>query len=192
MTAQDRVRWDDIYRNQTSKPYPAPDPLLFDYVPPVMDGQMRRGMDLAGGFGQNGLWLASQGYVVDILDISRVALSRARGEMAMRNLRNVNLLQVDLDDCELDEQHYHIACVFRYLKRSFFPRLMASLVPGGRIIYESLNVLYLDLVPEFNQEFLLSLGELESIFEGWEVLFYEENDHISQIVAIKPGDPLEE
>ncbi len=190
MTAQDRVRWDDIYRKRTSKPYPAPDPLLFDYVPPVMDRRPQHGLDLAGGFGQNGLWLASQGYIVDILDISRVALSRARGEMAMRNLRNVNLLQVDLDDCELDEQHYHIVCVFRYLKRNFLPRLLASIVPGGRIIYESLNVLYLDVVPEFNQEFLLSLGELEAIFDGWGVLFYEENDHISQIAAIKPGDPL--
>ena len=65
--------------------------------------------------------------------------------------------------------------------------MRASVVPGGRVIYETFNVLYLDIVPEFNQEFLLGLGELEKLFDGWDILFQEEDDHISQIVARKPG-----
>lgn len=187
MTAQDRVRWDSIYRERSSKPYPDPDPILFDYTPPVPEGKTWRALDLAGGMGQNGLWLASQGYVVDVMDISRAGLNRARAEMAARNLRNVNLLQVDLDDCDLDEQEYHMVCVFRYLKRNFMTKLKASVVPGGRVIYVTYNVLYLEIVPEFNQEFLLSLGELETIFAGWDILFLDEDDYVSQMVARKPG-----
>ncbi len=186
MTAQDRVRWDTIYRDQNDLPYPAADPILFDTVPPLEPGEQGRALDLAAGLGQNGLWMASQGYTVDIIDISRVALARARAEMTIRNLRNVNLLQKDLDDLELDEEEYHVACVFRYLKRSMFRPLMASVMPGGRIIYATFNVLYLDIVPKFNQDFLLELGELESYFEGWEKVHYQEYDHISQIVAVKP------
>lgn len=186
MTAQDRVRWDTIYRDQSDLPYPDPDPILFDFVPPIEHGETRRALDLAAGVGQNGLWMASQGYTVDIIDISRVALSRARAEMTIRNLRNVNLLQIDMDDMELDEEEYDVACVFRYLKRSSFRRLMGCVVPGGRVIYETFNVLYLDIVPKFNQDFLLELGELESVFEDWQIVHLQEYDHISQIVAVKP------
>lgn len=187
MTAQDRVRWDTRYRDLVNKPFPDPDPILYDHTPPVPEGKVWRALDLAAGMGQNGLWLAAQGYVVDVMDISRIALNRARAEMASRNLRNINLLQIDLDDWDLDEQEYHVVCVFRYLKRDFMNKLRASVVPGGRVIYETFNVLYLDIVPEFNQEFLLGLGELEKLFDGWDILFQEEDDHISQIVARKPG-----
>jgi len=186
MSAQDRLRWDSIYQDQRTQRYPDPDPILFDFTPPVLPGHERRALDMAAGLGQNGLWLASQGYIVDIMDISRVALARARAEMTMRNLRNVNLLQVDIDDLELDEEQYDFACVFRYLKRDFFKRLQSCVKPGGRVIYETYNVLYLDVVPRFNTEFLLNLGELEAIFADWEIVHMQEADYVSQIVAVKP------
>ena len=122
MSAEDRIRWDDIYRERDHLPYPDPDPLLFEYTPPVDPESGLRALDLAAGMGQNGLWLASQGYTVDIMDISRVGLSRARGQMALHQLRNVNLLQVDLDELELEEESYQVVCVFRYLNRDFFPQ----------------------------------------------------------------------
>ncbi|MBC8100405.1 MAG: methyltransferase domain-containing protein, partial [Armatimonadetes bacterium] len=84
MSADDRVRWDEIYHDLAQQRYPAPDALLFECVPPP--SAHSRALDLACGVGQNGIWLATQGYTVDLMDISRVALNRARGEMAMRNL----------------------------------------------------------------------------------------------------------
>jgi tellurite methyltransferase len=188
MTAQDRVRWDAIYRDSNRKPYPAPDPLLLTYTPPVEDdGANHRALDLAAGVGQNGLWLAGQGYTVDVIDISREALSRARAEMAIRNLRNVNLLQVDLDDCALEPESYHVVSIFRYLKRSLQPQLCASVASGGRVIYETFNINYLDIVPEFNTQFLLMPGELDEMFRGWNILHSLDEGHISQVVAVKPG-----
>lgn len=186
MSAEDRVRWDEIYRKQNRDPYPAPDPLLLEATPPVYGSKHRYALDLAGGFGQNGLWLAEQGYVVDILDISRVALYRARVEMTIRNLRNANLLQVDLDKLELQEKHYDVICVFRYLRRDTIPQLKSALKVGGRIIYETFNTGYLQLVPQFNTKFLLHAGELSELFEDWEYLVNTEEDHISRMVAIKP------
>ena len=62
------------------------------------DGELTHALDLASGLGQNGLWLASQGYTVDLIDISRVALTKARDEANRRRLRNVNFFQLDLDN----------------------------------------------------------------------------------------------
>lgn len=186
MSAEDRVRWDQIYRQRFDQPYPAPDPLLLQFTPAVPQDQLLRALDFAGGQGQNGLWLAEQGYYVDIIDISRVGLQRARAEMAIRNLRNVNLLQIDFDDIQLDDEIYDMVCVFRYLRRDLFGQLMASVKSGGRLIYETYNTRYLELVPEFNTAFLLHPGELELAFQKWHVLHYEEPDHNARLVAVRP------
>jgi SAM-dependent methyltransferase len=185
MSAEDRVRWDKIYRERNLKVYPPPDPLLFEMVPPPTSTDSRA-LDFTSGLGQNGLWLAAQGYHVDLMDISRVALSRARGEMAMRNLRNVNLLQVDVDDAVLDVERYEVVCVFRYLRREVLPELRKTVTPGGRILYETYNPGYLAVVPGFNPDFLLHPGELAAAFAGWTILLDHDIEHISQFVAMKP------
>lgn len=187
MSARDRVRWDEIYRQRENQPYPEPDPLLYEYTPPADPRADQRALDLAAGLGQNGLWLAAQGYIVDIMDISRVALARARQEMSARNLRRVNLLQIDLDEVELEAETYDLVCVFRYLRRDFFDRLGLIIRPGGRIIYETFNTRYLQIVPGFNPDFLLERGELAGYFAGWQILHSAEDTHISQLVARKPG-----
>ncbi len=188
MAATDRIRWDAVYKQRNRNAYPAPDALLLDYTPPPPPSRERRALDLACGVGQNGIWLAEQDYLVDLMDISRVALARARAEMASRNLRNVNVFQFDLDDMDLDEETYHLICVFRYLKRDFMRKLKAAVIPGGRVIYETFNLHYLEVVPGFNRDFLLEPGELAALFDGWKHIHYAEPGHISQIVAVKPGE----
>lgn len=184
MTSKDRVRWDTYFRKHRNSPLSKPDPLLLQWTPHINDTATHRALDAASGQGQNGIWLAEQGYIVDFMDVSRVALARTRAELTSRNLRNANLLQTDFDDFTVEEEAYDIVCVFRYLHRGMIPQLKASLVPGGRFIYETFNMNYLDLVPEFNQAFLLQPGELESMFHNWTILYAAEAGHISQLVAV--------
>lgn len=187
MSSKDRARWDQHYRETADRAFPPPDPLLLDYTPPVEHPtQPPRALDLAAGLGQNGLWLAAQGYVTDVMDISRVALNRARVEMSSRNLRTVNLLQVDLDALTLEPDTYDLICVFRYLKRDLFPLLRSAIKPGGRLIYETFNLQYLDKVPEFNVDFLIQGDELKSLFEDWQILRHSHITHVTQLVARKP------
>jgi tellurite methyltransferase len=185
MSGHDRVHWDNIYRENLG--YPNPDPLLFPYVPPVLVGATppHRALDLAGGLGQNALWLASQGYRVDLIDISRVALVRAQREAAARALRTINFIQSDLDEAALQTEAYEVVCVFRFLKRDLFPALRASVRPGGRVIYETFNRRHLEIAPQFNPDYVLEVGELGGIFADWQILRLNEPDNISQIVAIK-------
>ena len=128
MSAKDRVRWDKVYKQRARESYPNPDPFLLQYTPPAIDENViLTALDLAGGVGQNALWLASQGYTVDLMDISRVALQRARTEMVVQNVRSVNLLQIDVDDIQLKENAYDLVTVTRYLKRDLFPTIKASI-----------------------------------------------------------------
>jgi len=188
MSGADRLRWDEVYGEMNNEPFPPPDPLLFDYTPPIDDEDKaeHRALDLACGMGQNGLWLASQGYLVDLLDVSRIALLRAQAEATKRGLRELNLIPVDLDQHELPTSHYELVSVFRYLKRDLFPALRHTVRPGGRILYETFNRRYLQLVPKFNPAYLLEVGELVGYFADWNVLSYTEDSHLSHIVAVKP------
>ncbi len=186
MSGADRLRWDEIYGEMSNEPYPPPDPLLFDYTSPITDEAEHRALDLACGMGQNGLWLASQGYVVDLLDVSRIALLRAQAEATKRGLRELNIIPVDLDQHALPADHYELVSVFRYLKRDLFPALRHTIRPGGRILYETFNRRYLELVPAFNPIYLLEVGELVGYFADWNVLSYAEDSHLSRIVAVKP------
>jgi 2-polyprenyl-3-methyl-5-hydroxy-6-metoxy-1,4-benzoquinol methylase len=187
MTVRDRMRWDTYYHKVPEEQYPSPDPILFQFTPPVVSGSEReyRALDLAAGLGQNGLWLAAQGYSTDLLDISREALRRAQEQAARASVRNINFLQVDLDEVALQSEAYDLVCVFRYLKRDLFPRIRACVRSGGRVIYQTFNTHYLERVPDFNPDFLLQPGELAGYFSDWRVLWDNEQDHISQVVAIK-------
>lgn len=192
MAAKDRLKWDTIYRDSArgGAHYPDADPLLFMYTQPV-DAHIKdapTALDLACGLGQNGLWLAAQGYVVDLVDISRVALQRAQLTAAERDLRRINFLQMDLDDAKIDSAAYDVLCVFRFFNRELFPQLRACVKPGGRVIYEAFNTRLLDLDPEFNAEYLAEVGELSGYFGDWNILKHADNNHVSQVVAIKPEE----
>lgn len=191
MSGQDRVRWDEVYREMAQESYPPPDPALLKFVPPLDDREEEhRALDLAAGMGQNGLWLAAQGYIVDVMDVSRVGLLRAQAEAAARGLRNLNLLTVDLDQHKLKTDHYDMVCVFRYLKRDMFIPIRQSVRPGGRVIYETFNTRYLNIVPGFNPSFLLEIGELAGYFSDWKIIHQLEETHISRLVAVRPEDEL--
>lgn len=186
MSAKDRAKWNNIYKNRAGDIYPRPDLLLLDYTPPIPLGHERRALDLAGGLGQNGLWLAEQGYVVDILDISHTALDHARAEMSLRKIRTVNLLCVDLDDAALTADTYDLVCVFRFLNRRLLANLMTSIKSGGRLIYETFNSSILEARPDFNPAFCVNEGEFTAAFPKWRVLRDATAGPWTQFVAIKP------
>lgn len=186
MSASDRVHWDTIYRTRGESPFPDPDPLLYQAVPPLRAGETAHALDLACGLGQNGLWLAEQGYTVDLIDVSRVALTHARTEATRRNLRSVNFFQLDLDNAQLQTAAYDLICVIRFLDRSLLPQIRAAMKPGGRILYQTFNVRFLREKPDMHPAYLLEIGELAGFFGDWRILRNSEPESVSQLVAIKP------
>jgi len=186
MSIRDRQHWDARFRALQDGPFPAPDPLNFQYTPPP-EGLEARALDLACGLGQNGLWLAEQGYSVDLLDISREALRRAQAEARRRGTRRVNFLQVDLDEAALRSEAYDVVCIFRYFQRDLFPRIRGCVAPGGRVICQTYTTGARAVMPEISADVLASEGELAGLFADWTVLRSSESDIMAQVVAVRPA-----
>lgn len=187
MSAEDRVRWNQVYNERALRAFPPPDALVVAYAPvPAPDASRRIALDLAAGLCQNAIWLAEQGYLVNALDISHVALERGRAEMAMRNLRSINFIHADLDRTRLAPAVYDVVCCFRYLNRPLMSMLRDALKPGGLVIYQTFNVRRLEKHPDSSREFLLEHRELPTFFPSWEVLHDDEVADMSRLVARKP------
>jgi len=188
VSARERTYWNGIYEawSATGAPYPDPDPLLYTYTPPVSPGDgERRAIDLGCGLGQNGLWLARQGYSTDLADISRAALIIAQARASESGITNANFLHVDFDEIALQNSIYDVVCVFRLFKRDFIPRIRGAVRPGGRILYTMYNtrapkseIVEGDALPEPD--------ELAGAFSDWRIIYQGEPGTISQLVAIKP------
>lgn len=191
MSLEERAYWDHYYRNKrgSSKDYPAPDPILFEFVPPIFEQRPHRALEIACGYGQNALWIASQGYITDAIDISRVALAVAQVRASKLALKHVNLLPKDLDDATLEKNAYDVVCVFRFVKRGLIPDLRAAVRPGGRIIYMAHNTDMLQTDPTQDPEQLLRVGELVGYFADWKILNMLNINGVSQLVAVKPEAP---
>ena len=84
---------------------------------------------------------------------------------------------------------------FRYLHRPLFPALREAVLPGGLVVYETFTTENHRFGRPSNPDFLLKPGELETIFEDWQIIFYFEGDlrhpdrNVARLVARKPCLP---
>jgi tellurite methyltransferase len=149
-------------------------------------------LDLAMGRGRHAQLLARAGFRtfgVDVkLDAVRTAVGRARSEGLI-----VRGWCADLTETRLPRGFFDVVLVTRYLQRDLFPsirEMVKSREPGGSggfIVYETftINQRRLGFGPA-SPDHLLVPGELQQLFEGFEVLFYEEVDTpeaVARIVA---------
>jgi SAM-dependent methyltransferase len=188
MKESDRGRWDRKYAAGEGPAHFQPNRLLTENRNLLTGG---RALDVACGFGGNALYLASLGYQVDAIDVSAVALARARQEARRRGLQ-VNLLQADLARWWVPTSHYDLIVVFFYLNRELMPLLGAALRPRGLLFQANRNKRFLEIRPGFSPGYLLEPGELQRLasIAGLEILYYADPPpgrlHNSQIIARRP------
>jgi len=185
MSEADRERWDRRYEARVDVPDFAPHALLVDHLHLLTGG---RALDLACGMGRDALFLAAQGYVVDAIDVSGVALERARAEAARRNL-SVQFVQADLDTYSILPQRYDVIVDFYFLDRRLVPQIRAGLKPGGLVFLETYNVHRLTVDPAIDSAYLLQLNEATRLFTGFDILHCSDNagkrQDVSQLIARK-------
>lgn len=143
-----------------------------------------RALEIACGTGENAVFLAKAGFKVDAIDISDVAIQRAKALAEGKGVR-VNFICADLDDFELEEDAYTLVINFYYLNRRLVPNIKKALKAKGLVIFETYNMNHLSLRHDFNPDYLLQDGELLRFFGDFEVIKYEENFNISTLVARK-------
>jgi SAM-dependent methyltransferase len=132
-----------------------------------------RAIDVAGGTGRHGIWLASRGLEVTIADISPVGLAVARDRAAEAGVR-INTLEIDLEQSPLPAGPWDLIVSVCYLWRPLFAVYPEVLAPGGilAVIQPTLKNLRRHEKPP--APFLLAENELPSLATGLEIVHYQE------------------
>lgn len=161
------------------------------FTPETLGGPI---LDLAGGYGHNGLFLAKKGLPVIVCDVSEEALKRAEKSSQKAGLK-VKIWRVDLEEegvNPLDENAYGGILVFRYLHRPLISCIKKALKGDGILIYETFTMKHTQFGKPCNPDFLLKDGELKEWFRGWHIIHYFEGilenpkRAVAQIVCRKP------
>ncbi len=131
-------------------------------------------LDLACGGGRHARWLAARGWSVLAVDRDPAALQRAAGA-------DIVTLEADLEggaDWPFAAGRFAGIVVTNYLHRPLFPEILASLAPGGVLIYETFASGNAQFGKPSNPDFLLAPGELlrltESVDAPMHVLAFED------------------
>jgi len=131
-----------------------------------------RALDLACGGGRHSLFLAEQGFDVDAVDISTVALAALREKA---DPEKINLIEADLDTFVPEAGAYDMIVKTNFLDRGLIVRAKAALRPGGIMVVETYMADPGNEKADANPDFLLQKEDLISLFgEGFTVLAYKE------------------
>jgi len=206
--------WDKFFSHDAYVFGTDPIPLLKEYV-----HQFRRGraLDLATGEGRNAVFLAEQGFDVDGVDFSAVALDKTR-RLAAAHTVTVRTIQADLRQYRIEPQTYDLITNIYYPQRNLFESIKAGLKPGGVFVYEQWHpygwktrrspapILHAPGAPteaEVYQYSDVRLDELAAIFAGYQIVLYREATvdqalaggrrgmmltEVSSLIAKKPFD----
>jgi tellurite methyltransferase len=164
-------QWDERYRQGKGMPE-EPSALLMENRPLLPAGG--HALDIAMGSGRNALYLASLGFRVTGVDVSRVAVALCR-EKAERLGLAVETIVADLEDYRLAVDTYDLVINFHYLQRSLASAIVQALRPGGVLVFESFTIDQ----PQYgygpkDPAFLMRPGELREMFARLETLLYFE------------------
>ena len=170
MSDADRERWNARYEAGEYATRTYPSALLAAWIDRLPPG---RALDVACGRGRNAIHLATNGYAVDAMDSSEVALARAR-ERADAVGVAVNWIEADLERPDIACDAYDVVVIARFLDRALIPRLVDALRPGGHIVYDHHYITPVEVGGPKSRRFRARPNELLERFRALRVLFYEE------------------
>ena len=166
----DRERWNARYESGEYAARTHPSPLLAAWLDRLPRG---RALDAACGRGRNAIHLAANGYAVDAMDISDVALARARERADAAGVA-VNWIEADLERSDIARDMYDVIVIARFMHRPLIPRLIDALRPGGHIVYDHHYITPVEVGGPKSRRFRARPNELLERFRALRVLFYEE------------------
>ena len=174
MADGDRERWDARWRAATGRAEPSPFLVALDAMLP----RAGAALDVAGGAGRNGVWLARRGLDVVCADVSPVGLVVALRTMA-----------VDLETEPLPPGPFELIVAIDFLHRPLLTAVPDALAAGGLFVMAQPTRTNLTRNAHPSARFLLDDGELPCLVVGLEVVRYDEgwfgDRHEARLVARK-------
>ncbi len=113
-------------------------------------------------------WLQAQGHTVTGVDRSAEAIAACAG------LGELICADIENDPWPLQERQFGAVVVTNYLWRPLLPTLLASLEPGGVLIYETFAQGHETVGRPSRADFLLRPGELLQAFGALRPVAYED------------------
>ena len=190
MPNEDAERWNARYREDERYRRDAP-PRRF--LVENADCLPRQGLalDAAMGLGGNAGFLLERGLRVVGVDVSWVAVRRAR-----TRLPGLMAVAADLTRFSLPEERFDVILNFYYLQRDLWAAYRRALRPGGILVIETLSQEMGAMRPDIDPQYLLQPGELQAAFSDWRILAYREGwvesetrhpKAVASLVACRPG-----
>lgn len=144
-------------------------------------------LDVACGAGRHLRYLAALGHRVTGVDRNpeAVAMAQASGPVICADIEN--------GPWPFAGQTFACVVVTNYLWRPLLPTLVASVAPGGLLIYETFAAGNESVGKPSRPDFLLQAGELLRATEGLRTVAYEDGFEVSperfvqRIAAVRPG-----
>jgi SAM-dependent methyltransferase len=125
-------------------------------------------LDLAAGRGRHAIFFAERGHKVTAVD---------RDISRLPDHPNLERLEADLEDGSpwpLPDRRFGAVVVTNYLHRPLMPQLLASVAPGGVLLYETFMAGNERFGKPSNPDHLLKDGELLELVRGkFSVVAYE-------------------
>ena len=168
----------------------APSPWILRFAALAAPGG--RVLDLACGAGRHARLFLARGYRVTAVDRDLSGLAD------LREAPDLERLETDLEDGSgwpLAGRHFDAVVVTNYLHRPLLGDIVASLAPGGLLLYETFAAGNERFGRPRNPDFLLRSGELLEVVQGrLRVLAYEDLEvvephpaAVQRIAARAPG-----
>lgn len=155
-----------------------------------------RVLDLACGHGRHSRWLARHGHIVSAVDRDAQALASLADLAPM-----VRTLLADIEDgpWPLPGREFEAVVVTHYLWRPLWANILASLAPGGLLIYETFAHGNASVGKPSRPDFLLQPGELLQVCKDLRVVAFEDgflhgpDRYIQRIAAVReaPTSPTD-
>jgi SAM-dependent methyltransferase len=152
-----------------------------------------RALDLACGHGRHTRWLVRQGCHVTAVDRDAQALASLADLAPMARTLNAD---IENGDWPLTGQAFDAVVVTHYLWRPLWPQILASLAPGGVLIYETFAQGHATVGKPSRPDFLLQNGELLQVCSGLRIVAYEDgfltgpDRFVQRICAVRPASAL--
>lgn len=165
-------RWDRRYRERKLDLNQDANTILKKYLRLLPKG---KALDLAAGEGRNAVFLAEHGFEAEAIDISPVAISRARKLARARGV-SIKAIAADLDAHPIPEGKYGVILNFYFLDRRLIPGIKKGLKKGGMVVFETYTAEQKKLGTggPGQAQYLLKPNELLRLFREFQVLFYRE------------------